>query len=83
MNTGHMKNFLHGLGELLCVIAVLAVAFALPVCLAWGLIVLVRETFGAGWLLVFAQIAAGFIGIFGIPLTLGAIGYVGTLFKKG
>jgi hypothetical protein len=75
-------KFLSGLSEVFAVIAVLLVAVALPVCLAWGLIVLVRETFGSGWLLVLAQIAAGFIGIFGIPLTLGAIGYVGQRIKK-
>ena len=78
-----MKNFLRSLGELACVLSVIAAAVLIPCLAGWGLITVVRGTFGAGWLLVLAQIAAGFIGIFGIPLTLGAIGYVGTLFKKG
>jgi hypothetical protein len=77
-----MKNFLRGLGELACALSVIAVAVLIPCLAGWALVHVVGKTSGAdSWALVLAQVACGFIAIFGIPACLWLQGLVLTKLK--
>jgi hypothetical protein len=65
---------MHALRETCLATVLVSVAAIAPVCLAWGLIVLAGHVSHGGLLVLLAQIAAGFIAIFGIPLTLYGFG---------